>query len=144
MMAYSQEKAVHGYFKSRAIRAAQPYSRNSFSIAEHLLSVAFPKHLDVGSLLHPESHRVRSAQHIAPYYHIYLAAQAGEISGFLTRCIPASDHSYRFLAIEETVAGGAGTYSPALELFFGRKTEIFGGCTRGHNDGFSGKFFSGI
>ena len=93
-------------------------------IAEESGSIAIEQYLDIGTLGHSALHHVRGAQEAFAHYHIYLVGDFREVKCFLTGCVSATDNGHCLIAIEETVASGAGAHSHTTILLFIRQSQI--------------------
>ena len=64
--------------------------------------------------------------------------EVGEVKRFFHGGVAAADYGHRFVAVEESVAGGAGGNTPAFVGLFGRQAEVFGARPGRDDDGFGG------
>lgn len=71
-------------------------------------------------------------------HHGNVAGDVGEIQGFFHRRVAAADDRDRLVAVEETVAGGAGGNATAHELLLGRQAEVHGGRAGGDDERIAG------
>ena len=71
-----------------------------------------------------------SAQVVLAHYHIDLACEGAQIQRLFAGGVSSSDNSYRALAVEEAVAGGAGRNAEAAEAVLAFEAEVFGGLPR--------------
>ena len=60
----------------------------------------------------------------------HMACDIGEVQGLFDRCIAATDDSDGLVAVEETVAGGAGRHALAHECGLAWQAKILRACTR--------------
>ena len=79
-------------------------------------------------------HDLFGAQAVAAVDQRYFAGEIGQEQRLFHGGIAATDDDNFLAAIKEAVAGGAGRYAKALELFFGRKAKPFRLRAGGQND----------
>ena len=90
--------------------------------------------LDVGMVLHAILHDLGGAQVGLANHEIDLLAEVGQVEGVLTGGVATTDNGRDLLAIEETIADGAGRDTLAGILLLVVETEILGGGSRGDDD----------
>ena len=91
------------------------------------------EHLDLRIVEHALLHDLRGAQIGFAHNHIDFLAEPRQVVGFLAGRVTTADDSDRFLAIEETIAGSAGTHAAAFIRPLTLDAEIFRTCA-GRND----------
>ena len=133
MVSDRHEEAGDVDFGFRAFVVAQQGARYAGFIAQHFGRVVLEEDFDVRGVHHPLLHGFRSPQVGLADDQIYLAADRSQVGGLLACRIAASDDRYVLLAVEESVAGGAGADAHALEFLFGGQSQVFG-CGAGRND----------
>ena len=134
MVADGYEEAVYPDIKNLASLAHEAGSGDARCVAEDLLRLAVPEHLDVGSGANTLLHGLGGPEHVAADYHIDLGAEAGEIGGLLAGGIASAHHGDVLAAVEESVAGRTGGNAESAELLLGRKAEVAGGGAGGDDD----------
>ena len=67
-----------------------------------------------------------------------LAGDVGQIQRLFDRGVAAADHGHRFVAIEETIAGGAGRDALTHESLFGGQANVLGGGAGGDDQRVAG------
>ena len=77
-------------------------------LAKESQRVVLEQNLDILALHHALLHHLRSAQEGLAHNHVDLLAESGQIECILARGISAANDGYGLLAVEESVACGAG------------------------------------
>ncbi len=73
-------------------------------------------------------------------YHRDMAGDVGQVQRLFHGRIAAADHGDRLVAVEETVASGAGGHALAGEGLLGRQAEVLGGGAGGDDQRVAGVF----
>ena len=114
--------------------AAQQGSGHAHLVAQDLLGLMLPEHLDVGGVEDSLLHGLGGTEDVAAHDHVDLAAERGQVGGLLAGSVASSDYRHILAAVEEAVAGGAGRNALALEFLLRFQTEIAGCCSCGYDD----------
>ena len=80
-------------------------------------------------------HDFRSPQVVFTHNHIHLAGQVRQVHGLFTGRVATAHHGNDFLAIKETVAGGASRNTLSRIFDFIGETQVFGRSAGGNDDG---------
>ena len=137
-MAYREEEAVYGQVVSFLVRLAhalhQVYSLHAvFAIKPY--GVVLEKYLYLGVFGYSALHGVTGAQEGFPHYHVYLGAETGQVGGLFASRVASAHYGHHFLAVEESVTGGAGAHALAHVFALVVESEILGRGSRGDDDG---------
>ena len=110
-MADGEEEAVDRQVVFLLVSLAlAPYEVSTFQtvVAVETERVGLIEDFYLPVLLHALLHNLCGAEVRLADNHIDLVGQSGEVGGFLTGCVATAHHGHDLLAVEESVAGGAG------------------------------------
>jgi hypothetical protein len=93
-----------------------PGDRGRHVVAGDVGELGVPAYLDLGMLEQPVLQNAFGSELAAAVDHGHLGREVGEEQRFLDGSVAAAHHKNMLLAIEEAVAGRAGTYAKALKL----------------------------
>ena len=100
-------------------------------LAKETFGVVLVEYFDLLVVLNALAHNVRSTQIRLAYNHVHLLAQTCQVESLLASCITTAYNGNRTLAIEESVACGAGAHALTVILLLVVQTKILGtgtGC----------------
>src|SRR5262249_26327782 len=123
------EHAVSGELLYAAgLEIADPGAGDAFGIigSFHFLENRVPDDVDLRMGEEPVLQDLLGAEMVAAMHDRDLAREIGQEKRFLDRGVAATDYDHFSVAIEETVASGAGRYAKALEAVLGGKSQPFG------------------
>ncbi|MPM90544.1 hypothetical protein SDC9_137665 [bioreactor metagenome] len=72
--------------------------------------------------------------------HGHLAGNVGQVERLFNCSVAAADHGHFLIAIEKTIAGGAGRYAASGKLFFRGQAKVLGGRASGDDQRIAGVF----
>jgi hypothetical protein len=103
-------------------------------VAEHLVERAVPADRDLAGLFLGKQLVLQdffAAQLVAPMHQGDVTGDVRQVKRLLDRRVAAADDGDRLVAVEETVAGGAGGNAATGIRFLGRQAQILGRSTGG-------------
>ena len=136
VVAYGEEESRDVDYGLLTRGVAQTRTRHALLVAKHLDGVVLEHHLDVGRLEYTLLHGLRCAQEGFAHDHVDLTAERCQICGLLARRVAAAHDGYILLAVEESVACGAGADAAAAVARLRLQPEITCRGSRGDDDAF--------
>ena len=131
-MADSEEESVYSYVVMSLVCLALALNEvctlNAI-LAKETLGVMLVEYFDLVVVLNALAHNVRSTQIRLAYNHVHLLAQTCQIESLFTSSVATAYYGYSALAIEESVACGAGAHALTVVLLLVVQTKILGAGT---------------
>ena len=109
------------------VKILDPDARDAAVITQHLVENVKGLQFDFSGrdfVHHLVDQNRLGAKLVAAVHHGDLARDVGKIQRLFDRRIAAADHAHVLVAVEKSVARGAGRYAPAHERFLGRKAQV--------------------
>ena len=113
-MADGDEHAIHGDLLAATIAGLQAHAGDAHRVAKHLidLGVELEHYLAFGDpRLQLVLENLLGAEGFATMHQGHPAGDVGQVQGLFDSGIAAADHRHFAVAVEETVAGGAGRHA---------------------------------
>ncbi|CRO09859.1 DNA segregation ATPase FtsK/SpoIIIE [Pseudomonas aeruginosa] len=126
-MADGDEHAIHGDLLAATIAGLQAHAGDAHRVAKHLidLGVELEHYLAFGDpRLQLVLENLLGAEGFATMHQGHPAGDVGQVQGLFDSGIAAADHRHFAVAVEETVAGGAGRHALAHERLLRRQPQV--------------------